>query len=318
MGREDDSQETVERSQALLHPPLQESNIASMREPRADQREGRVRKRVCCLGSINLDVSLRLDRLPVQHEKLEARESRVSGGGSAANTAVWLARQGLSVEMRGWIGDDALGTIVLADLRANGVDTRGVKTLPVASPIAVCLAPPGDKRIIISPIVAAPWTPYDHEDSYEDVDWLHTTVGEAAFLRHAKRASREKGTMLSVEMDGRYDPAFASTADYLFTNSDERARQLGTRDLAGFIKEKHGADPAIWFVTQGEQGVMIIAGGKVESVSAVSVDSVDRTGGGDAFNAGVIAALLAGADPLAAATAGLNMAGQALRRLGAH
>ncbi len=285
---------------------------------RADQREDRVRKRVCCLGSINVDVSLRLDRLPVPHEKLEARESRVSGGGSAANTAVWLSRQGLAVEMRGWVGDDALGTLALADLRANGVDTREVKRLPVASPIAVCLAPPGDKRIIISPIVAAPWTPYDQGDSYKDVDWLHTTIGDAAFLRHAKRASREQGTLLSLELDGRYDPAFASTIDYLFTNSDELARRLGTRDLAGFIGEKHGADRATWFVTQGEQGAMIIGGGKVETVTADPVDPVDRTGGGDAFNAGVIAALLSGAEPRSAAMAGLKMAGKALRRLGAH
>ncbi len=284
----------------------------------ADRREGGVRKRVCCLGSINVDVSLRLDRLPVQHEKLEAREARVSGGGSAANTAVWLSRQGYAVEMRGWVGEDALGAIALADLRANGVDTRGVKVLPVASPIAVCLAPPGDKRIIFSPIVAAPWTPYDHGDFYEDVDWLHTTIGEAAFVRHAKSASREQGTIISVELDGRYDPAYASTADYLFTNSDELARRLGTGDLAGFIKEKHGADPATWFVTQGEQGAMIIGGGQVETVAAISIEPVDRTGGGDAFNAGVIAALLSGADPRSAALAGLKMAERALRRLGAH
>lgn len=277
-----------------------------------------MRRRVCCLGSINLDVSLRLDRLPEQHEKLAAREAAVSAGGSAANTAVWLSRQGLSVQMRGWIGDDPLGMLALSDLRANGVDTRGVKLRPVASPIAVCLAPPDDKRIITSPIVEAPWTPYDLGDSYEDVDWLHTTICEAVFLRQAKSSGRKQATTLSLELDGRYDPAFAGIANYLFTNYDELARRLGTSDPIGFITEKHGADPATWFVTQGINGAMIIGGGKVETVTAIPIEPVDRTGGGDAFNAGVIAALLSGADPKSAAIAGLQLAAQALRRLGAH
>ena len=284
----------------------------------ADEPKRGAPKRVCCLGSINVDVTLRLDRLPEQHEKLVAQEARVGGGGSAANTAVWLSRQGLSVKMRGWVGDDALGMFALADLRANGVDTRGVKVLPIASPIAVCLAPPDDKRIIISPIVEAPWTPDDLGDFDEDVDWLHTTNCEDVFLRHAKSLGRNRGTILSLELDGRYDPAFPRIADYLFTNSDELTRRLGTGDLAGFITEKHGADPATWFVTQGMDGAMIIGGGKVETVTATPIEPVDRTGGGDAFNAGVIAALLSGADPQSAAMAGLLLAAQALGRLGAH
>ena len=274
--------------------------------------------RVCCLGRINFDVSLLVDRLPEQHEKLKAREAAVGGGGSAANTAVWLARQGLSVKMCGWIGDDPLGMLVLSDLQVNGVDTRGVKLLPVASPIAVCLTPPNDKRIITSPIVDAPWTPYDPGYTYEDVDWLHTTHCDTAFLRRAKNAGGKEESILSLELNGRYDPAFAAIADYLFTNSDELARRLETNDPVGFVREKHKADPATWFVTQGRKGATIISGGTIESVAAVPIEPVDRTGGGDAFNAGVIAALLSGADPKSAAMTGLQLAAQALRLLGAH
>ena len=313
MEREDDNQETA----ALLHLRGEESNISPMAAT-ADEPERGERGRFCCLGSINVDVALRLDRLPERHEKLVAREARVGGGGSAANTAVWLSRQGLSVLMRGWVGDDPLGMFALSDLRANGVDTRGVKLLPVASPIAVCLSPPDDKRIIVSPIVEAPWTPYDAGDLYEGVDWLHTTICEAAFLRNARNSGCSRKAVLSLELDGRYDPAFAGLADYLFTNSDELARRLETDDPARFIMEKHGADHATWFITQGVNGATIIGGGKVETVTAIPIEPVDRTGGGDAFNAGVIAALSSGADAQSAAMAGLLLAAQALGRLGAH
>ena len=52
---------------------------------------------VCCMGSINVDVTLRLDRVPDRHEKLPAREAAICGGGSASNTTIWLSRQGVSV-----------------------------------------------------------------------------------------------------------------------------------------------------------------------------------------------------------------------------
>lgn len=271
---------------------------------------------VCCLGSINVDVTLRLDRLPDQHEKLMARETAVSGGGSAANTAVWIARQGMSVRMLGWVGDDPLGALALRELQLNGVDTQGVKVLAAPSPLAICLATPQDKRIITSPIIDAPWTPYDIGALGPDVDWLHTTVCDAAFLRQARRAGGRP--ILSLELDGRYDPAFAFVADYLFTNCDELARVLDTSDPIGFLTERHGDNPAIWFVTCGEEGATVIGAGQVETVTATPVKAIDRTGGGDAFNAGAIAALRSGADPKSAAAAGLKLAAQAISRLGAR
>lgn len=273
---------------------------------------------VCCLGSINVDITLRLDRLPDRHEKVAARAAAIGGGGSACNTAVWLSRQGSSVRMLGWVGDDLLGAFALRDLQANGVETSGVKLLPVASPIAVCLAPPNDKRIITSPVIDAPWTPDDVAIFSKEVIWLHTTVLDLGFLARARQPDRGPPITISLELDGRYDPAFASAADYLFTNHDELARALGTSDPVGFIARRHKADAAIWFITHGENGTKVISAGEVETVVIAPVEPVDRTGGGDAFNAGVIAALLARESPKCAAMAGLRLAARAISRLGAR
>jgi sugar/nucleoside kinase (ribokinase family) len=273
---------------------------------------------VCCLGSINVDVTLRLDRLPVRHEKLAARGLAITGGGSAANTAVWLSRQGLKTRMLGWVGDDLLGQFSLRDLRENGVETSGVKILPVASPVAICLAPPDDKRIITSPVIEAPWTPYDVLNFAEDVAWLHTTVCDLDFLSKAKSSGRGSPAVLSLELNGRYDPAFASAANYIFTNRDELARALATSDPVDAIRERHGADAAVWFITCGAEGAKIVTGGAIGTASAAPVEPVDRTGGGDAFDAGVIAALMSGANPETAAAAGLRLAAQAITRLGAR
>jgi sugar/nucleoside kinase (ribokinase family) len=273
---------------------------------------------VACMGSINVDVTFRLDRLPHWHEKLSAREARLGGGGSAANTAVWLSRQGFGVRMHGWVGNDCLGAFALRDLEANGVETSGVKLLPSATPLAACFALPDDKRIVTGPKVDAPWTPGDAAEFARDARWLHTTACDLDFLSRAKDASRNLPVPLSLELNGRYDPAFATAANYLFTNRDELARASGSDDPIGFIAKRHGADPAIWFITYGEAGAAIISAGDVKSVATAPVRPLDRTGGGDAFDAGVIAALLSGADAESAAAAGLRLAAQAITRLGAR
>jgi sugar/nucleoside kinase (ribokinase family) len=273
---------------------------------------------VCCLGSINADITLLLDRLPERHEKLAAQRAAIGGGGSAANTAVWLARQGARTKMLGWVGNDPLGAMTLRDLAANGVDASGVKLLPVASPFAVCLSPPDDKRIIFSPVVEADWTPDEALSFDEDVVWLHTTVCDADLLARARSLASARSFAVSLELDGRYDPALARAANVLFSNQDELARALGTEDPIGFIAQRHKDDAAVWFVTQGEHGVSVIAAGEASRVAFPPVQPVDRTGGGDAFNAGVIAALLVGANAKAAAAAGLRLAAQAIGRLGAR
>lgn len=273
---------------------------------------------VACMGSINVDVAFRLDRLPHRHEKLAAHEARVSGGGSAANTAVWLSRQGLSVRMHGWVGDDFLGAFALKDLHENGVETSGVRLLPAATPVAACFALPNDKRIITSPKINAPWTPSDAADFVKGAHWLHTTVGDLDFLSHAEGVGGGRPIPVSLELNGRYDPASATVANYLFTNQDELSAALGADDPIEFISKRHGADPAIWFVTHGEAGATIISAGEVSTIATAPIKPVDRTGGGDAFDAGVIAALLSGADVRAAAAAGLRLAAQAISRLGAR
>jgi len=229
-------------------------------------------------GSIKVDEVFRLDRIPDRHEKIPACDVKVGGGGSAANTAVWLSRQGLDVRMHGWVGDDLHGAFALRDLQASGVSTSGVKTASAATSTAVSLAPPDDKRIITSHRADAPSAPQDVAEIVAGAPWLHITS---------------------------CDPEFLSRAPYLFTNHDELTRALTARDPIAFIANEHKAD------------VAIISAGKVSRVAATPIEPVDRTGGGDALNAGVIAGLLSGADFEAAAQAGLQLAARPMARLGA-
>ena len=88
-------------------------------------------------GNINYDILFPLDRLPGTHEKMTCEGAAIGYGGSAANTAHWLAKLGVQVVLAGAVGNDALGKAHLEALHGAGVMTRGVQIVDSASGLAV-------------------------------------------------------------------------------------------------------------------------------------------------------------------------------------
>ena len=74
-------------------------------------------------GDILVDVLVRIDA-PLALESDTPARTTLTGGGSAANVAAWLAATGQDVTFVGGVGDDVLGRGQEAELRALGVRTR--------------------------------------------------------------------------------------------------------------------------------------------------------------------------------------------------
>ena len=74
----------------------------------------------------------------------------VMPGGAAANVAVWARRLGADVTLVGKIGDDTLGTLMLAHLQAEGV-ARHVITVPggLTTRVGILVAPDGEHSFVI-------------------------------------------------------------------------------------------------------------------------------------------------------------------------
>jgi ribokinase len=92
---------------------------------------------VAVVGSLNLDLVVRVPRLPGPGETVSGADLFRNPGGKGANQAVAAARLGRRVAMVGCVGDDQAGRDLLAALAADGVDTGQVRVLagvPAAPP----------------------------------------------------------------------------------------------------------------------------------------------------------------------------------------
>ena len=104
---------------------------------------------VVVLGSINMDVSIECDRVPLEGETINGSNLLMSPGGKGANQAVAAARAGACVQMIGAVGSDAFGSVLCESLAQAGVATQLIAATPGSSGVAVVLRSHQNNRIII-------------------------------------------------------------------------------------------------------------------------------------------------------------------------
>ncbi len=108
---------------------------------------------VVVLGSLNCDLVVAVDRLPLLGETRLGGNGRLSMGGKGYNQAVAARRQGAGVAMIGCVGDDTLGTMATAALAHEGIDAAHIHTLAGAGGgcAAIMVTGDGDNCIAVAP-----------------------------------------------------------------------------------------------------------------------------------------------------------------------
>ena len=261
---------------------------------------------VLVVGSINVDITVRADRLPAPGETVAGGRLERAGGGKGANQAVAAARAGAGVSLVGAVGDDDLGADALAALRAEGIDVTAVVRLEgVATGVALIVVDGAGRNQIAVASGANHAVTAAHVRSaarrapgcvLASFELLDEPVLAAARIAH------EAGCTLVVNPA----PARSLTAalcelrPILTPNQHEAEALTGEREpeaAARALAARTGA-PAV--VTLGERGALIVVAARSELVAAPEVRAVDTTGAGDSFN-GVLAAELARGRELPAA-----------------
>jgi len=109
-------------------------------------------KKICVLGSLNIDMTLSVPYFNQPGESLTGTGLAIYTGGKGGNQAVAAARLGASVSMIGCLGADANGAMYRDRLAAEGVDVSGVALAPdVPSGTAfIEVIPSGENRIAVA------------------------------------------------------------------------------------------------------------------------------------------------------------------------
>jgi ribokinase len=102
-------------------------------------------KRIVVVGSINLDLVARVERMPALGETVSGQDLQTFCGGKGANQAVAAARLGAPVAMIGRLGDDHFAGYLRANLANAGVDTSRVECVTGPSGTALISTTPREK-----------------------------------------------------------------------------------------------------------------------------------------------------------------------------
>jgi sugar/nucleoside kinase (ribokinase family) len=282
--------------------------------------------RVTVVGDLAVDVLVAPSGSPAPGRDVPARIT-TSGGGAGANTAAWLAHLGVDVTLVARVGDDAAGRAAVEELRSAGV--RPAVAVDAGAPTAavvVLLGADGERTMLSDRGAAARLAPSDllplpgvdhlHLSGYVLLDAASRPAGLAALAAaHAAGA----GTSVDPQATGTFPRALLDGLggiDLLMPNADELAALTGSPEPASATSLLGGMGAVV--ASRGAAGASWVDRDGVRSVSSPAVDVTDRTGAGDAFDAGVLAAWLGGAGPEAALSAGCAAGAEAVSRRGAR
>ena len=274
-------------------------------------RRVRTRLGIVALGDLVVDI-VAATKEPLAHASDAAGAIVFRQGGSAANTARWIARLGGEAAFVGAVGRDEWGRRLGASLAEAGVRVHLVRRAGRTARIVALVEPGGERTFITDRGAADQLTPEDlraawfagaaglHLPAYS---LLNEPLGAAA--RRAAELARAAGATVSVDLASRrpllshgrrtaWERIAALAPDLLFANAGEAAA------LAGARGEHHLLDLApVVVVKEGPGGCRLIVRGPRPggepvrlAVATTHIAAADTTGAGDAFDAGFLLAWL--------------------------
>ncbi|MFC7384599.1 ribokinase [Sphaerisporangium rhizosphaerae] len=261
---------------------------------------------VVVVGSVNMDLVVRVDRRPRPGETVLGSDLATYPGGKGANQAVAAARLGGRVSMLGRVGDDAYGGLLREALERDEVDLRHLR--PTAAPTGVAMisvGPEGDNSIIVSPGANARLS---EQDVAESGDLLRSAPVVSLQLETplptvlaAARAARR--VVFNLSPPAPVPDELLARCDPLVVNEHEAAMVLGVAARPHVQAEALLAlGPRSVVITLGADGALVADASGITAIPSPRVEVVDTTGAGDAFT-GALAWRLARGDSVAAAAA---------------
>lgn len=292
---------------------------------------------IVIIGSINMDLVLRVPRMPHPGETLSGGQFRTIPGGKGANQAVAAARlsaDSVKVAMIACLGDDAFGAELRAALRSDGIDDSHVSTVSgSASGVASILVDAGGQNSIVLAAGA------NDALSPAHIDAARALIEQARIIvlqletplptiRHAIKLAHQLGkTVVLNPAPAQVLPAdLLAQVEYLIPNEIEAAMLAGLPEASldndaaidAAVAKLRANGSANVLVTLGSKGVYAALSSGSEHFAAQPVKAIDTTAAGDTFIGGFVAALAEGRSEGDAIAFGQRAAALSVARIGAQ
>ena len=283
---------------------------------------------VVAVGNVNIDITIKLSRLPRPEEKLLAEGFSMSLGGAATNFSIACAKLGLSPGLIARVGSGLLARMALEALRGAGVDVSHVRPQPGAQTgLALMLDIGGPASFLCFRGANASLSPSDLDEQY--ISSARLVLGASVSMPVAMALARlcsRLGKPLMLDPGGvlafHEPPARPSElvgAVSIFTpNKVELLRLTGLKELREAIELAWSWGPKLLVVKAGPEGCFVFDGSSLEHLPALEPRKfVSSAGAGDAFNAAFALGMLIGLSTLDSARLGIAFATLKLEREGA-
>jgi ribokinase len=226
------------------------------------------------VGSANLDLVARVERLPRPGETVTDAEFLTAPGGKGANQAVAAARLGARVRFVGAVGRDSFAEEALTGLREAGCE---LDVAEVGAPTGVAVI-------------------------YVDSDGENTIVVAPGANGLLEPVEVEGPVLCQLEIPVETVDAAAASSSFFALNAaparpvpDELVRRADLVVVNSYELEGLPATPRLTALTLGAGGAVLLEdGNEVARAAAPRVNAVDGTAAGDAFTACLVVSLLEG------------------------
>ncbi|MEM2915445.1 MAG: carbohydrate kinase family protein [Candidatus Bathyarchaeia archaeon] len=284
---------------------------------------------VVCFGALNVDKLYSVNRIAKADEESVILNFKESPGGSAANTAVGLARLDVKTGYIGKVAGDREGGLLLKSFKDEGVNTDGILISKDGRSGMVLgfVDPSGERALYLDPGV-------NDSLEFEEIDleyvkntkFLHLTsfAGEKPFEAQKKLAEEIPNVKITLDPGMIYArrgwvklKPLISKCFAVFPNEQELKflTDKGYREGAEALLLE---GVKIVAVKLGERGCYVTNGKENHFIKPYKVKVVDSTGAGDAFSAGFLYGLLKNKTLRECGLLGNFVASRCLTKMGAR
>ncbi|MFT8950054.1 MAG: ribokinase [Liquorilactobacillus hordei] len=253
-------------------------------------------KKITILGSINVDVILKIARLPKPGETMKMKSLATAGGGKGANQAIAAVRSGAATTFIGAVGNDDYGKKMLTLLKKDSIDTTNVvvKKDGQTGQAYILLQDSGQNSIIINGGTNLEITAADvinAQNSIKNADFIIAQfevklerIMEAFSIAHKNKVT----TILNPAPAQSIADDLLKITDLIIPNEIEAQMLTGieitdkdTAAAAAKILREKGTKNVI--ITLGSKGAYYLTEDDEGLIPALKVKAIDTTAAGDTF-----------------------------------